>query len=141
KAIKPGDKTLSAGIPGLTLKPTKTKGRGKWNLRFVSPATGKRRDMGLGSYPDVSVADALRAAQDAREQIASGIDPIEARHQQFAIPTFEQAARERYAQILPGLRGRRAPNWIRSLELYVFERIGYVRVDQLTPRHFAEVLR
>ncbi|MPT43089.1 MAG: DUF4102 domain-containing protein, partial [Klebsiella sp.] len=32
--------------------PTKTKGRGKWVLRYVSPVNGKRRNAGLGSYPE-----------------------------------------------------------------------------------------
>ena len=30
----------------------------KWVLRYVSPITGKRRNAGLGSYPEVSAADA-----------------------------------------------------------------------------------
>jgi hypothetical protein len=37
---------------------------------------GKRRDMGLGGYPDVTLADARRRARDLREQIDNGIDPI-----------------------------------------------------------------
>ena len=47
--IRPEDKPIPHGtIPGLTLEPNRTKGRGKWNLRYVSPVTGKRRNAGLG---------------------------------------------------------------------------------------------
>jgi hypothetical protein len=55
KNINPGDNNIPDGtVTGLRLEAGKTKGRGKWMLRFVSPETGKRRDMGLGAYPDVS---------------------------------------------------------------------------------------
>lgn len=140
QAIKPGDKAKQTGVTGLTLQPTKTKGRGKWNLRFVSPVTGKRRDMGMGSYPDVPVAEALTQGRKARELIAAGIDPILKRQEHEAIPTFEQAACERYAQLAPSFRSKRRRNWIRSLEMYAFPAIGSVRVDALTPQHFANML-
>ncbi len=38
---------------------------------------GKRRDMGLGGYPDVTLAGARDAARIARDKIRNGIDPIE----------------------------------------------------------------
>ena len=51
KSINPEDKPLADGtIAGLRLHPTKTKGRGQWKLWYVSPTTGKRRDIGLGAY-------------------------------------------------------------------------------------------
>ncbi|GGF95795.1 hypothetical protein GCM10010924_24880 [Rhizobium wenxiniae] len=52
RKIKPKDKPVSDGtVPGLYLVPTETSaGTGKRLLRFVSPGTGKRREMGLGSY-------------------------------------------------------------------------------------------
>ena len=80
KAIKPTDKPIPDGtVTGLRLHSTKTKGRGAWKLRFVSPETGERRDMGLGVYPDISINEARRLANKARSQIALGIDPISAR--------------------------------------------------------------
>ena len=38
---------------------------------------GRRRDMGLGGYPDVPLAAAREAARQARAKIREGIDPIE----------------------------------------------------------------
>lgn len=141
KAIKPGSKPLPSGITGLTLQPTATAGRGKWNLRFVSPETGTRRDMGLGTFPDVGVADALAAAQAARESIAAGRDPIHERRTKEAVPTFEQAARARWQQVAPSLRNdRHRASWLQSLVLHVFPAIGSVKVDALTPRQFADAL-
>ena len=52
-------------------------GRRKWVLRFQ--INGARRDMGLGSYPAVTLAEARIAAADARKQIAHDVDPLAAR--------------------------------------------------------------
>ena len=141
RAIKPGTKPLPTGVIGLTLAPTSTPGRGKWNLRFVSPETGTRRDMGLGVFPDMGVAHALAAAQAARESIAAGRDPIHERRAKEAVPTFEQAARARWEKVAPSLRNaRHRASWLQGLALHVFPAIGGVRVDALTPRHFAAAL-
>lgn len=142
RAIKPGSKPIAAGITGLALLPTTTAGRGSWRLRFVSPVTGKRRDMGLGTYPDVPVADALALAQEAREHLAAGRDPIQERDKLDTVPTFEQAARERWQQVAPGFRNaKHRAQWISSLEQHVLPAIGSVRVDKLTPQDFADALR
>jgi integrase len=142
KAIKPGAAAIPAGITGLTLQPTATAGRGKWNLRYVSPVTGKRRDMGMGSYPDVDVAAALEAGEQARKLIAAGNDPIMARDAKQAIPTFEQAARARHAEVAPSFRNaKHRAQWISSLEQHVFPHIGHMKVDRLEPKHFEAALR
>ncbi|MFM5038929.1 Arm DNA-binding domain-containing protein [Aeromonas veronii] len=53
--LKPEDKPLPhGGVTGLALHPSTIKGKGKWVLRYVSPITGKRRNAGLGSYPQPS---------------------------------------------------------------------------------------
>ena len=51
--------------------------RGKWVLRVV--LQGKRREMGLGRWPDVSIAEARELAAEARRKARSGIDPISER--------------------------------------------------------------
>ena len=63
KNIKPGDRNIPDGtVTGLRLEAGSAKGYGKWMLRFVSPETNKRRDMGLGTYPGTSITDARRSA-------------------------------------------------------------------------------
>src|SRR5690606_15649286 len=83
RSIKPEDKPLAhGGITGLTLHPSTAKGRGKWVFRYVSPLTKKRRNAGLGTYPEISIADAARDAQAMREQLANNLDPLELRLQE-----------------------------------------------------------
>jgi hypothetical protein len=61
RTIAPGGKPLAAGgVPGLRLHPSASRGEGKWVLRFVSPVTAKRRDLGLGRYPETGIALARR---------------------------------------------------------------------------------
>jgi hypothetical protein len=64
------------GVLGLGLYISKSGSRG-WVLRYM--LNGRRRDMGLGGYPEVTLATARRRARWAREMIFVGVDPIEAR--------------------------------------------------------------
>ena len=149
RKLKPDDKAISDGsIAGLALHPSTMAGSGKWVLRFTSPVTGKRRDMGLGSYPEVSIAAARRKAFEAREAIAAGIDPLEAKREaaRAAVvdetPTFERAARTVFGEIKDGFRNdKHADQWISTLERYAFPIIGQRRVDALRASDFADVLR
>jgi hypothetical protein len=61
-------------VPGLALQVKASSAR-SWILRLV--IGNKRRDMGLGSYPSVSLAHARQKASDAREMVRQGVDPIE----------------------------------------------------------------
>ncbi len=61
-------------ITGLALQ-VKGSGAKSWILRCV--VGGRRRDMGLGSYPSVGLAQARQKAAEARELIRQGVDPIE----------------------------------------------------------------
>jgi len=52
-------------------------GAKKWVLRFT--IDGKRREMGLGSFPDVGLAEARDKVTKCRKLAKDGVDPIEAR--------------------------------------------------------------
>ncbi|EEY3941100.1 MULTISPECIES: tyrosine-type recombinase/integrase [Enterobacteriaceae] len=144
--IKPNDKPIShGGVTGLTLHPSSTKGRGKWVLRYVSPVTKKRRNAGLGSYPEIGIAEAAKLAQTMREQLSAGDDPLElkkAETTKIVIPTFEEAARKVHTELLPGWRNKKhARQWISTLEQHVFPAMGTVPLDAITPANVADVLR
>jgi integrase len=52
---------------------------------------GKRREMGLGSLRDVSLAKARQKAAEARQKVADGLDPIASR-EKARMMTFGEAA-------------------------------------------------
>lgn len=63
-------------MPGLHLRINDGDGK-SWILRVVVKAN--RRDIGLGGYPEVSLALARESARIMREKIRSGVDPVEER--------------------------------------------------------------
>lgn len=150
RRIKLSDKPLADGtVTGLRLIPAAANGRGKWQLRFVSPETSRRRDMGLGVYPEVSIADARDRALAARKLIAADLDPItegRKKKEQAAsvvqVPTFEHAARIVHEEHRSGWsNGKHVDQWINTLSTYAFPMIGGRQVDMLKPADFADVLR
>ncbi|MDP6645275.1 MAG: integrase arm-type DNA-binding domain-containing protein, partial [Rhodospirillales bacterium] len=150
RGVKPGGKPIADGtVSGLRLHAGDKKGNGKWLMRFTSPETRKRRDMGFGTYPDVSITEARKSAAAARELIRNGIDPIDARKadkqartSDAQALTFEKAARQFHADHKPGWNNsKHAAQWITTLETYVFPHIGNRKVDDLKARDFADALR
>lgn len=145
--IKPDDKPLPhGGITGLTLHPSSSKGHGKWVLRYVSPTTKKRRNAGLGSYPEIGIAEAGKQAHAMRDQLANGVDPLELKKVVAAdkpvIPTFTDASCQVHMDLLPGWKNdKHGKQWIATLEQYAFPSIGSLPLDTITPSHMAEVLR
>ena len=61
------------GVAGLALQ-VNQRGARSWVLRVQ--VGDKRRDMGLGGFPDVSLAGARDAAREARAKVRDGIDPV-----------------------------------------------------------------
>jgi integrase len=149
KNIKPGDRNIPDGtVVGLRLEASIAKGRGKWILRYVSPETNKRRDMGLGVYPAVSITDARKAAIEARELIRHGQDPIKARNADKAARkvdarnlTFEQATYNVHKSLKLGwANAKHRAEWLNSLKRFVFPILGRQAVKELKARDFANAL-
>lgn len=110
----------------LFVKPT---GSRSWVLRYQ--VHGRRRDLGLGSYPDVSLSMARDRAAEARRMIAEGEDPI-ARKQQAKPKTFKDAALELIESKRLGWKNaKHAAQWTSTLETYVFPKIGQVQVAKI----------
>lgn len=149
KKSMPGDKPIADGtIPGLRFEPGKTKGYGKWILRFVSPTTNKRRDMGLGTYPEVGLKDARILGMEARKVIGSGQDPISIRDDAKASMkasiealTFESAVIKVHTQYKRGWKNKKhADQWINTLQQYAFPKIGSKKVAELNLQDFETLL-
>ena len=144
--IQPADPAIPHGnITGLALHPSSTKGHGKWVLRYVSPVTGKRRNAGLGSYPEVGIAEVGKRAAAMRLQLAEGKDPLEEKakiDEKPKIPTFEEAARTLHQDLLPGWKNaKHGQQWINTLTEYVFPKLGGKFLHETQPGDVAEVLK
>ena len=85
---------------------------------------GRRRDIGLGGYPNVSLAQARRRAADNRAAIANGKDPV-ADKRKPAVLTFSRAAHAVHEVNRPRWRNERhALSWMQTLERHAFPKIG-----------------
>jgi integrase len=125
---------------GLRMVVTKT-GNRKWVLRYQ--LQGRRREMGLGSYPAVGLKLAREKASQARSQAAAGIDPISARAQvQTATPSFTQvAARFIRAKRHEWSNRKHARQWTATLKTYARPVIGSKPVDSLTTEDVLAILK
>ena len=144
--LKPEDPALPHGsITGLSLHPASSKGHGKWVLRYVSPVTGKRRNAGLGSYPEVGIAEVGKRASTMRVELAEDKDPLEERAKvadKPAIPTFQEAAETLHKDLLLGWKNpKHAQQWINTLTQYVFPKLGSKMLQEIQPGDVAVVLK
>lgn len=132
KAIKAGaGTTRHPDGDGLYLV-VKVGGSKTWLLRVQ--AAGRRRDIGLGTFPAVSLAEAREKAMQTRKQLLAGEDPVEAKRSAkravAAIPTFRAAAETVHAERCGDWRNQKHRD--HTLRTYAFPLIGDKRVDKVT---------
>jgi integrase len=110
---------------------------------------GKRRDMGLGGFPDVSLAEAREKARKARSQIEEGLDPIaERRSKKHALKasaatalTFTDAAKLYMAAHEAGWRNaKHREQWKNTLAL-AEEKFGKKQVQDVDVDDVLSVLK
>jgi integrase len=134
------------GVPGLALQITPTGAR-SWVLRAM--VGGKRRDMGLGGYPGVTLARAREKAGEAKDKIRKGVDPIAEqqaaekalRAAVAAALTFDQAA-EKYiaAQEAGWSNAKHTQQWRNTLKQHASPVIGHLTVRDVGLPHVLQVL-
>jgi len=138
------------GVAGLMLQVSEhiTK---SWLLRVK--VGDKRREIGLGAYPGVGVALAREKAQEVRDQIVAGVDPVAARvtarqsiiQQQIdekALDwTFRRCAEAYIKAKSPGWRNaKHASQWPNTLETYVYPTIGDLLVRNINIGHVCAIV-
>ena len=142
---KPG---LSNDGHGLYLKTQKT-GAKSWIFRYASPVTHRKRDMGLGTYPVVSLAQARQETLKLRLLLGQGLDPIRARdeeraayRQEHETPDFAAFATEHHAEIKDQWKNKKhAQQWINTLTRYAFPVIGKMQMAQINVDDVLSVLK
>ena len=145
KLKKPGLHFVG-GVPGLALQVTSEAAR-SWILRVS--VGGRRRDMGLGPYPEVSVVKAKERAKEARDKARKGIDPIdEARAARSALAadrgrqmTFDACATAYITAHASGWRNvKHGDQWANTLKMYASPIIGKLLVRDVETAHVVKVL-
>ena len=133
-------------IAGLHLQ-IQPSGTRSWLLRVK--VGDKRRDIGLGAFPEVTLAQAREKARQARDLIGTGIDPVQqAREQQSALKaaqakelTFKDAALAYIEAHEGGWRNtKHGQQWRNTLEQYAYPVIGSMQVRHVEMAHVLKVL-
>jgi integrase len=124
---------------GLILRVTRNGSR-SWILRTL--VQGKRRDIGLGGSPTISLKEARDAAFTLRKIARAGGDPISARDKDKSpAPTFKEAAEIAHKLNTPSWKNaKHADQWINTLKAYVFPVLGESRVDTIRSEHITRAL-
>ena len=126
KALKEPGRYSDGG--GLHLYVSKA-GRKSWVLRIT--VDGRRRDIGLGGFPAVSLASAREKAADHRTAVAEGRDPLAEKHAP-ALPTFGEAACAVHEANKPRWRnGRHTKSWMQTLERHAMPTLGNAPLDRI----------
>ena len=122
---------------GLYLRVAKGGSKG-WILRIT--VDGRRRDIGLGGYPAVTLAKARQLADGHRLAVAEGRDPL-AEKRRAKMLTFAEASAKVHEANLPRWKNEKhTAQWLSTLERYAFPTIGKMPVDRIERRDVLAIL-
>lgn len=133
-------------VAGLALRISPTEAR-SWVLRIT--VGGKRCDLGLGSYPEITLAKAKELAVEQRQLVKQGINPIAARKmarmtlqaEHASLVSFQEAALQYIAAHQAGWKNaKHASQWRNTLATYAYPIIGNLHVKDITVHHILQVL-
>ena len=137
KTAPPGKHGDGRGGYGLRLVVT-PKGAKCWVQRIT--VRGRTREIGLGGYPIVTLADARAAAFENARIAKRGGDPL-AERRRSAVPTFEEAAASTLELLRPTWRNaKHAAQWENTLRQYAYPAMADVSVSELTTSDVMRVL-
>lgn len=141
----PGNHAVG-GVAGLYLYVNESNAR-SWILRAM--VGGKRRHMGLGGFPDVTLAQAREKARQAREVIAQGMDPIAERQanksallaRQSLEKTFRQAVQS-YLEVHGDTwkNSKHRAQWNSTIETYAHPVMGHLLLRDIGQEQILQVL-
>lgn len=133
------------GVTGLYLQ-INERGARSWVLRMMVGT--KRRELGLGGFPTVGLADARTKARAVREQVENGLDPIAEKRKKREMliaeqrrPTFKKCAEQFMAMKSAEWRNdKHRQQWVNTLNQYAYPTIGDLPVHEISQRHVLTIL-
>ncbi|HOY22921.1 MAG TPA: integrase domain-containing protein [Cellvibrio sp.] len=147
KAAQPSDKdyVLSDGN-GLQMR-IRSNGSKQWNFNYIHPITGKRLNMGLGTYPEISLATARKMTVESRALVAQGTDPKAQRDSERLFKksqteeTLMKIAEEWFERKKDSITPAYADDIWSSFERHIFPKIANVPIHQITAPQVIALLR
>jgi integrase len=141
RTAKPREKPYKMGDSGGLFLLIHPSGARWW--RFKYRVAGKEKLLSFGVYPDVPLKLARERRDEARRQLASGIDPsVKRRTEKIAeSDSFEAVAREWFTKFSTNWAPGHSSKIMRRLEMDVFPWIGSRPVSQVTPPELLSCLR
>ncbi len=128
---------------GLWLQVQKNGAR-RWFLRYQSPVGDWRREAGIGTYPEVTLAAARTEAARLRGLIAAGTDPLIPPEPETppVIRTFTQAAAQFVRAHRRGWTNRQhAREWVSTIRRFARPILGHMAVSEIDTEHVLRVLQ
>lgn len=141
---------------GLFLSVSKA-GSKYWKFRYQFEK--KRRDIGLGDYPTLTLEKARAMASAYRADLKNKIEPIspaqkaenerqeklakqKAEEKENSMPTFAELAQIRFDIVSKTFRNQKhSKQWLNELRNYAFAKIGDLRIDEIHKMNVLEVLQ
>lgn len=103
---------------------------------------GKYVDMGLGSYPAISLSKARKIASDNKTLALEGKDPRLVNAKPKSIPTFSELADQVVANKITGLSNpKHRAQWVSTIDTYAKPILGHLSVDRIEVQHVLSVLQ
>ena len=134
------------GVDGLALQVTSSGAR-SWVLRLA--VAGRQREMGLGSFPTVPLAEAREKARVQRARVGEGADPIAMRRAALSAAAAERSSQQTFTEVAAQYiaqhekswkNNKHAAQWTSTLRTYAEPVIGSLLVSDVSSPHVIKVL-
>ncbi len=137
RQAKPKDREYSLSDGKQLALRVKINGSKLWTLNYYRPGTKKRTNISLGTYPDVTLANARKKAEELRRVLRDGIDPkeyrLEAEREQNRqrTNTFEHVCKK-WLELKKGDVAEAYYNKVvRHLEKYIYPHMGRTPIQNI----------
>lgn len=139
------EKLAVGGAPGLMLQITAT-GAKSWILRAT--VADKRREIGIGPYPEISLSEARERARQMRAQIINGSDPVLEKQAVRSAIAAEQSRTMIFKKAVglwivakgAGIPDKRRAYIKNAFARYAHPVIGQMAVHEITPQDISRIL-
>lgn len=102
---------------------------------------GRQLELGLGNYPNTSLAEARRIAAENKALVAKGINPKSERQKLTRVPNFDELMIQALPSLTEGMsNAKHKAQWRTTLETYALPIIGKLPVDEVDVNHIHRML-